>query len=65
MTLIGRDRPKSYERGVDNAAISADLRPQTGEWAVHLENVGLLFFTAALSFAPRQSMVKVRQKVKL
>ena len=42
MTLVGRDRPKSYERGVDNAAISANLRLQTGEWAVHLENVGLL-----------------------
>ncbi len=40
MTLIGRDRPKSYERGVDNAAISANLRLQTGEWAVHLGNVG-------------------------
>ena len=40
MTLIGRDRPKSYEGGVDNAAISANLRLQTGEWAVHLENVG-------------------------
>ena len=40
MTLIGRDRPKRYERGVDNAAISASLRLQTGEWAVHLGNVG-------------------------
>ncbi len=40
MTLIGRDRPKSYERGVDNAATSASLRLQTGEWALHLEYVG-------------------------
>ncbi len=38
MTLFGRDRPKSYEWGVDNAAISANLGLQTGEWAVHLGN---------------------------
>jgi len=41
MTLIGRDRTKGYERGVDNAAISANLRLQTDKWAVHLGNVGL------------------------
>ena len=40
MTLTGRDRPKSYERGVDDAAISANLRIQKGGRAIHLGNVG-------------------------
>ncbi len=42
MMLVGRDRAKNYESGLDNAAISAHLRLQTGRWAVHLENVSLI-----------------------
>jgi hypothetical protein len=42
MTLVGRDRPKGYERGLDNAAISANLRIQKGRRAVHLGTVGLV-----------------------
>ncbi len=40
MTLVGRDWPKGYERGLDNAAISANLPIQKGVPAVHLGNVG-------------------------
>ncbi len=39
MTPVGRDWPKGYERGLDNAAISAILRIQKAGRAVHLENV--------------------------
>ena len=40
MTLVGRDRTKGYERGLDNASISAKLRIQKGGRAIHLGNVG-------------------------
>ena len=39
MTPVGRDWPKGYERGLDNAAISAILRIQKAGRAVHLGNV--------------------------
>jgi hypothetical protein len=41
MTPVGRDWPKGYERGLDNAAISAILRIQKAGRAVHLGNVSL------------------------
>ena len=41
MTPVGRDWPKGYERGLDNAAISAILRIQKAGRAVHLGNVRL------------------------
>lgn len=43
MTPVGRDWPKGYERGLDNAAISAILRIQKAGRAVHLGNVRLGF----------------------
>ena len=42
MTPVGRDWPKGYERGLDNAAISAILRIQKAGRAVHLGNVRLM-----------------------
>ena len=44
MTPVGRDWPKGYERGLDNAAISAILRIQKAGRAVHLGNVSLVNF---------------------
>ena len=41
MTSVGRDRPKSYGRGVDNALFPAKLLLQPGGLAVHMGNAGL------------------------
>ena len=53
MTPVGRDWPKGYERGLDNAAISAILRIQKAGRAVHLGNVRQDILTAGRHPGPR------------